>query len=258
MVNQPPPPAETAEAAPAPAPPATPPLIQTRQVCKIYQTESGPFHALRDVSVEIWAGEFVAIIGKSGSGKTTLMNVITGITRPSSGEVQIGDVAVHRLSEDQLARWRGQSVGVVFQFFQLLPTLTVLENVMLPMDFSGRVKPSQRRAKALRLLELVGMGQQGQKLPSKLSGGQQQRAAIARALANDPSLIVADEPTGNLDSQTAETVFSFFRTLVAEGKTVVMVTHDQDLAGRADRAIQIADGQVVQPDAAAQPHEARL
>jgi putative ABC transport system ATP-binding protein len=220
------------------------PLIDVRQVVKSYTTPSGSFTALKGVSLEVQAGEFVAVVGKSGSGKSTLINLIAGIDRPTSGEVDIAGTPVHALSQEQLAIWRGRNVGVVFQFFQLLPTLTVAENVVLPMDFCNTYPVRERRPRALALLERVGIAEQADKLPSALSGGQQQRAAIARALANDPSLIVADEPTGNLDSQTSDAVLQLFADLAADGKTVVMVTHERDVT-IVSRTIALADGQLV-------------
>jgi len=220
------------------------PLIDVRQVVKSYTTPSGSFTALKGVSLQVQAGEFVAVVGKSGSGKSTLVNLIAGIDRPSSGEVFIAGTPVHALSQEQLAIWRGRNVGVVFQFFQLLPTLTVAENVVLPMDFCNTYPVRERRPRALALLSRVGIAEQADKLPSALSGGQQQRAAIARALANDPSLIVADEPTGNLDSQTSDAVLQLFADLVADGKTVVMVTHERDVS-IVTRSIALADGQIV-------------
>jgi len=220
-------------------------LIDLRQIVKTFQSTAGSFTALKGVDLQIDRGEFVAIIGKSGSGKSTLINMLTGIDRPTSGEVLVGDTAVHTLSEGQMAVWRGRNLGVIFQFFQLLPTLTVVENVMLPMDFCNMYAPRERRARAMQLLEQVEMAQQADKLPSAVSGGQQQRVAIARALANDPPILVADEPTGNLDSKTAGAVFQLFEGLVAQGKTVLMVTHDSDLARRVSRAIIVADGEIV-------------
>jgi putative ABC transport system ATP-binding protein len=195
----------------------------------------------------------VAVVGKSGSGKSTLSNMVTGIDRPSSGEVHIAGTAVHRLSEGEIAVWRGRTVGVVFQFFQLLPTLTVLENVMLPMDFCNTFK-GRRKERALELLDHMEMAEHAGKLPTALSGGQQQRVAIARSLANDPQLIVADEPTGNLDSRTADAVFHLFENLVREGKTIVMVTHDDDLARRATRTLTISDGRIVSDHSNVTPH----
>src|SRR5262245_44373687 len=226
-----------------------PPLIDVRQVSKAYSTPSGSFAALDMVSLQVQAGEFVAVVGKSGSGKSTLINLIAGIDRPSSGQVDIAGTPVHALSQEQLAIWRGRNVGVVFQFFQLLPTLTVAENVVLPMDFCNTYPLRERRPRALALLHRVGIAEQADKLPSALSGGQQQRAAIARALANDPSLIVADEPTGNLDSQTSDAVLRLFADLAADGKTVVMVTHERDVT-IVNRTIALADGQLVHTDVA--------
>jgi ABC-type lipoprotein export system ATPase subunit len=220
-------------------------LIDMRQIVKTYQSAAGSFTALKSVDLQIDRGEFVAIIGKSGSGKSTLINMITGIDRPTSGEVLVGDAAVHTLSEGQMAVWRGKNLGVIFQFFQLLPTLSIIENVMLPMDFCNMYEPRERRERAMALLAQVEMAHQANKLPSAVSGGQQQRVAIARALANDPPILVADEPTGNLDSKTANAVFQLFEDLVKQGKTVLMVTHDSDLAKRVSRAIIVADGEIV-------------
>ena len=219
--------------------------VELQGVCKTYATGAGEFSALKGVGLTVAAGEFVAVIGKSGSGKSTLINMITGIDRPTSGEVNIGGVAVHKLTENQLAMWRGRNIGVVFQFFQLLPTLSVLDNIVLPMDFCGCYDTAERPRRALELLELVGLADQAGKLPTALSGGQQQRAAIARALANDPPILVADEPTGNLDSATADAVFSLFENLVAQGRTILMVTHDNDLARRVQRSVQVSDGRIV-------------
>lgn len=221
------------------------PLITLNRVIKRYETPSGPFSALKDVSLEVRRGEFVAIVGKSGSGKSTLINMITGIDSPSSGEIYVGSTAVHSLNQEQLAIWRGNNVGVIFQFFQLLPTLTVAENVMLPMDYCNTFPPRERRKRAITLLDKVGIAEQADKLPADLSGGQQQRAAIARALANDPAILVADEPTGNLDSQTSDDVMQSFAELAKEGKTVVMVTHERDLNQYFTRSIILADGVVI-------------
>src|SRR5215208_725454 len=220
-------------------------LIDMRQIIKTYQSAAGTFTALRSVDLQVDRGEFVAIIGKSGSGKSTLINMLTGIDRPTAGQVFVGDTAVHTLNEGQMAAWRGRNLGVIFQFFQLLPALSIVENVMLPMDFCNMYAPRERRERAMHLLAQVEMDAQAHKLPSAVSGGQQQRVAIARALANDPPILVADEPTGNLDSKTANAVFQLFEGLVANGKTVVMVTHDSDLAKRVDRAIIVADGAIV-------------
>jgi putative ABC transport system ATP-binding protein len=220
-------------------------LVFLHDVVKTFKTAAGSFTALKSVDLHVNKGEFVAIIGKSGSGKSTLLNMLTGIDRPTSGEVHVGNTAVHRLSEGRLTKWRGRQVGIVFQFFQLLPTLSLLENVMLPMDLCGVYPARERKQRAQNLLELVALSDQANKLPSAVSGGQQQRAAIARALANDPPIIVADEPTGNLDTQTAQDVFDLFEKLAAGGKTIVMVTHDIDLAKRVDRAVLVADGRVI-------------
>ncbi|MBN1311819.1 MAG: ABC transporter ATP-binding protein [Anaerolineae bacterium] len=220
-------------------------VIDLRNVTKVYHTHAGEFVALQDINLTIEQGEFVAVLGKSGSGKSTLINMITGIDRPTEGEVYVGDVAAHTLSENQMARWRGKNIGIVFQFFQLLPTLTVLQNIMLPMDFCKMYGPREREERGMMLLDLVGLARHAHKLPTAVSGGQQQRVAIARALANDPPIVVADEPTGNLDSRTAEHIFEIFGKLIDDGKTVVMVTHDHDLAGRVHRTVHIADGEIV-------------
>lgn len=220
-------------------------LIELQKIVKTYKSAAGGFTALQGIDLEIDRGEFVGIIGKSGSGKSTLINMIAGIDRPTSGNVLVGDTAVHTLSENEMARWRGRNLGIVFQFFQLLPTLSVIENVMLPMDFCNAFPLRERKPRAMKLLEMVDMASHAYKLPSAISGGQQQRVAIARALANDPPVLIADEPTGNLDSKTADSVFKLFETLVAEGKTVVMVTHDSSLARRVTRTVIIADGEVV-------------
>lgn len=218
------------------------PLISMRRVSKQYGTRAGGVCALREVSLDVAVGEFVAVIGKSGSGKSTLINLLTGIDTPTGGTIHVATTAVHLLSQEQLARWRGEHVGIVFQFFQLLPTLTVAENIMLPMDFCNTYPVRERRGRALHLLAELGVADQADKLPSALSGGQQQRAAIARSLANDPPFIVADEPTGNLDSRTAEDVMSFFAQLIERGKTVVMVTHERDLERYSVRSVTLADG----------------
>jgi putative ABC transport system ATP-binding protein len=220
-------------------------LIELRNVVKEFKTGAGIFQALRGVNLNVHTHEFLAIIGKSGSGKSTMINMITGIDRPTAGAVLVGDTAVHTLGEGKMAEWRGRNLGVIFQFFQLLPTLTLLENVMLPMDFCNLYSQRERRERGLNLLEMVGMSDNAHKMPSACSGGQQQRAAIARALANDPPILVADEPTGNLDSKTANAVFDLFSKLVSEGKTVLMVTHDSDFAKRVTRAVMVADGEIV-------------
>jgi putative ABC transport system ATP-binding protein len=219
-------------------------MISLSDVHKTYDTPAGSFPALRDVSLAIGAGEFVTILGRSGSGKSTLLNLLGGIDRPTAGDVTVAGTRLQTLGSEPLAAWRGKNVGFVFQFFQLLPTLTVLENVMLPMDFAARLAPRERAPRARALLERVGVGDQAPKLPAQLSGGQQQRVAIARALANDPALVLADEPTGNLDSQTSAAVFALFGELVREGKTVVVVTHERDAAAAATRRVTLVDGRI--------------
>ena len=223
---------------------STAPIIDLRDVAKRFVVGGSEIEILKHVSLQVNAGEFVAIVGPSGSGKSTLLNMITGIDRPTAGEVLVLGQPVHKLSENGLARWRGRSVGIIFQFFQLLPALTLLKNVILPMDLAGKYSPRERRARSLRLLDMVGLADQAHKLPGAVSGGQKQRAAIARALANDPPLLVGDEPTGNLDSRTADHIFQLFGDLVAQGKTLVMVTHDREIAARAPRVIQVVDGQI--------------
>ena len=220
-------------------------LIELHRVTKDYETAAGVFTALRTVDLDVDRGQFVAVVGKSGSGKSTLINMLTGIDRPTDGQVLVGDTAVQALKEGEIAVWRGKNVGIIFQFFQLLPTLTVLENVMLPMDFCNVIPNRERRDRAMHLLDQVEMTEHADKLPTAVSGGQQQRVAIARALANDPPIVVADEPTGNLDSATADSVFALFEDLVAEGKTILMVTHDSDLADRVMRKVTLADGVIV-------------
>jgi putative ABC transport system ATP-binding protein len=219
--------------------------IRLQQVVKTYENAAGAFTALNGVDLQVNTGEFVSIIGKSGSGKSTLINMITGIDRPTDGQVFVGDTAVHALTEEQIAVWRGCAIGVVFQFFQLLPTLTAIENIMLPMDYGGRYSQAERPERAMHLLDQMGMADYAHELPSALSGGQQQSIAIARASANDPPILVADEPTGNLDSKTAESVFRLFEDLTGRGKTILMVTHDNELARRAQRTVVIADGEIV-------------
>jgi putative ABC transport system ATP-binding protein len=217
-------------------------LIDLQDVVKTYQTGAGDLTVLKDITLQVEPGEFISVVGPSGSGKSTLLNMITGVDRPTGGKVFIGGQAVHQLSENQLAQWRGQNVGVIFQFFQLLPTLTIIENVMLPMDFCRIYRRRERKRRAMHLLDDVGIAGHAQKLPSALSGGEQQRAAIARALANDPPLVVADEPTGNLDTTTANDVFALFEDLVSQGKTMMVVTHDQSLSARTQRVLHLLDG----------------
>ena len=220
-------------------------MISLQHVGKTYETPAGSFPALRNLDLEIGGGNLVAVIGKSGSGKSTLLNLLGGIDRPTTGTVVIRDTSIGTLNENQLASWRGRNIGFVFQFFQLLPTLTSAENVMLPMDFCATYPVGERRQRALELLARVGVADQGDKLPSSLSGGQQQRVAIARALANHPPVVLADEPTGNLDSATAREVLDLFRSMANEGTTVVIATHDRDIARVMDRTIELADGQLV-------------
>lgn len=229
-------------------------LINLRQVVKEYITPAGAFTALKGVDLQISRGEFVAVIGKSGSGKSTLINMVTGIDLPTLGEIHIAGAPIQKLNRRQMARWRGRNVGIIFQFFQLLPTLSVIENIILPMEFCGLYTLPQRRERAMHLLELVGMAEQADKLPAMISGGQQQRVAIARALANDPQILVADEPTGSLDSKTADTIFQLFEEFVTQGRTILMVTHDRDLASRVSRVVLIADGEIAdQPISQALP-----
>jgi len=224
---------------------AVSPLIQMRGVTKTYASGGRPVQALHGLDLSIYAGEFVCIFGKSGAGKTTLINMITGVDDLTGGEVFVDGVSVHGLSENEMAQWRGENLGVIYQSFHLMPTLTLLQNVMLPMDFCGQYHPLRSPRQATELLRQVELEEHMHKTPSKISGGQQQRVAIARALANDPPIIVADEPTGRLDSVTAETIFSIFTELARRGKTIVMVTHDESFAHRVSRSIHLADGEIV-------------
>lgn len=221
-----------------------PALISVKNVGRDYLAGSRQLSVLSKVSIDICAGECVAIVGKSGSGKTTLINLLTGIDSPTTGTIHVAGYPVHSMSQNALTAWRGRNVGVIFQFFQLLPTLTVAENVMLPMDFCASFQRSERRPRAMALLERLGIADQADKLPADLSGGQQQRAAIARALANDPPILVADEPTGNLDSGTADDVMALLAALAGEGKTVITVTHERDFARFFTRTITLRDGVV--------------
>ena len=220
-------------------------LISLRDLHKDYLTAAGRFPALKGIDLSVDRGEFLTVIGKSGAGKSTMINVITGIDSATSGEIVIDGAPLHTMTEDQVARWRGDNMGVVFQFFQLLPSLNLIENITLAMDFRNTYPLKERKERALHLLEQVDIAEHAYKTPSKISGGQQQRVAIARALANDPQLILADEPTGNLDSRTAAGILDLFEQLVDQGKTVLLVTHDEDIAARATRTITIANGRIV-------------
>jgi putative ABC transport system ATP-binding protein len=224
------------------------PIVQVIDVVKSFPVGDGEITVLKGISMDVKNGEFVSIVGPSGNGKSTLLNMITGIDRPTDGEVIVTGQEVHRMSENKLAGWRGQHVGIIFQFFQMLPALSLLQNVILPMDFAKKYSSRERRERAMHLLETVGLEDQANKLPSMVSGGQQQRAAIARALANDPELIVADEPTGNLDTRTANDIFDLFSKLVEEGKTLLMVTHDKELSRRVPRVVEIIDGKITRDE----------
>lgn len=221
-------------------------VLELSNVSKIYTQGEKNCLALQDVNLEVGKGEYVAIVGKSGSGKSTLLNLLGGIDKPTGGSIRINGKEITGMSEKQLSRFRGENIGFVFQFFQLMPTLTVLENVMMPMDFSGRIPSAQRKERAAALLRRVDMESHSHKFPSALSGGEQQRVAIARALANDPDIVFADEPTGNLDSKTSNDIFDLLRSLTSEGKNVIMVTHNADLAARCGRTIRIHDGKILE------------
>ncbi len=229
----------------APPLPSGKPFIELRNVVKIFKTSAGEFSALKNVSLTFERGEFTSIMGKSGSGKSTLINMITGIDHPTSGDIRVGDITLRKMKESQMAVWRGGTLGIVFQFFQLLPTLTILENTLLPMDYCNRYPMAEREVRAHGLLKMLDLEAMADKLPAALSGGQQQIAAIARALANDPPIIVADEPTGNLDSQTEKLILQIFEDLAAQGKTILIVTHDPTLAKRSTRRVLISDGELV-------------
>jgi putative ABC transport system ATP-binding protein len=229
------------------------PIVEIRDVVKSFPVGGTTITILKGVSFKVKAGEFVSIVGPSGNGKSTLLNMITGIDRPTSGEIIVTGKQVHKMSEDSLAAWRGENVGIIFQFFQMLPALSILQNVILPMDLAGKYTSQQRRERALHLLEIVGMADQAHKLPAMVSGGQQQRAAIARALSNDPPLLIADEPTGNLDSRTSHDVFDLFTNVVSQGKTMLMVTHDKELARRVPRVVEILDGKITRDEFVGRP-----
>jgi len=224
------------------------PVVRVIEVVKSFPVGDGEVTVLKGISFDVAPGEFVSIVGPSGNGKSTLLNMITGIDRPTGGQVIVTGQEVNKMSENQLAAWRGKHVGIVFQFFQMLPALSLMQNIILPMDLARKYSPRERRERALYLLELVGLEDQANKLPGMVSGGQQQRAAIARALANDPGLIVADEPTGNLDSRNSADVFDLFGNLIEQGKTLLMVTHDKELARRVPRIVEIIDGRIARDE----------
>lgn len=221
------------------------PLIDLHHVVKIYSSLAGSVTALQGIDLQVYPGEFLIVMGKSGSGKTTLVNMVTGLDRSTSGEIWVAGAPLHRFSSEKAARLRGKTMGVVFQSFELLPTLTVLQNVMLPMDFARRYSLWEARQRAMQLLEQVDIAEHAKKLPAALSGGQQQRLAIARAMANDPAILVADEPTGSLDSGTATAVIDLFADLVRQGRTILLVTHDKDVAKRGSRIITLSDGEII-------------
>jgi putative ABC transport system ATP-binding protein len=223
-------------------------IVEIKDLVKRFPMGDDEVTVLKGISFDVQNGEFVTIMGPSGNGKSTLLNMITGIDRPSAGEVIVTGRRVDRLSENELAEWRGDYVGIIFQFFQMLPSLSLLQNVILPMDFARKYSTREREERAMHLLETVGLSDQVNKLPGQVSGGQQQRAAIARALANDPSLVLADEPTGNLDSRTTDDVFQLFNDLVDQGKTLLMVTHDKELARQVPRVIEIIDGNITRDE----------
>ena len=222
------------------------PIISLRNVCKTFKTQAGDVPALINVNADFYPGQFIGIIGKSGAGKSTLVNMISGVDRITSGEIVILNTALHQMKEDQIAQWRGKNIGVVYQSFELLSQLSLLDNVLLPMELTGSYNPLRSRKLAQELLEQVELGAHIHKPPTMISGGQQQRAAIARALANDPPIIIADEPTGNLDSKTGEIILNLFKQLVSHGKTILMVTHDQNLHERFDQLLYIKDGELSQ------------
>jgi putative ABC transport system ATP-binding protein len=230
------------------------PIIEIKNVVKSFPVGNTQVTILKGISFAVKPGEFVSIVGPSGNGKSTLLNMVTGIDRPSSGEIMVTNKPVHKMSEDQLAGWRGENLGIIFQFFQMLPALSLLQNVILPMDLAGKYSVRERRERAMHLLEIVGLADQAHKLPSMVSGGQQQRAAIARALANDPPIIVADEPTGNLDSRNSQDIFDLFNQVVSQGKTMLMVTHDKELAKRVPRVVEILDGKITRDEYIGRPN----
>ena len=224
------------------------PIVRIRDVVKTFHVGDMEVTILKGISLDVKRGEFLSVVGPSGNGKSTLLNMITGIDRPTRGEVIVTGQPIHKLSEDKLAAWRGEYVGIIFQFFQMLPALSLLQNVILPMDLAKKYTPQERRERAMHLLEIVSLADQAGKLPAMVSGGQQQRAAIARALANDPQILIADEPTGNLDSRTAYDIFDLFSNVVQQGKTLIMVTHDKELARRVPRVVEIMDGKITRDE----------
>ncbi|MHB8136716.1 MAG: ABC transporter ATP-binding protein [Anaerolineaceae bacterium] len=221
------------------------PFIEIKNLSKIYQNSAGDFPAIVDLSLEVFEGEFLIIVGKSGAGKTTLINMISGIDHCTSGEIRAGGQKVNLMNEDQLAIWRGKNLGMIYQSFHLMPGLSLINNITLPLDFAGRFQSDTALDRALELLEMVELEDHATKYPSQLSGGQQQRVAIARAIINDPPIIVADEPTGRLDSVTAEVIFGIFEKLHKRGKTILMVTHDLNFVTRASRFLEIVDGRIL-------------
>jgi putative ABC transport system ATP-binding protein len=221
------------------------PLIRMQGICKLFKSGAGEFTALDNINLDFYPGEFVGIVGKSGSGKSTLANMITGIDHPTHGNIFIEGQVINKMNESKMSVWRGNNLGIVFQFYQLMPMLTLRENVLLPMDFCNRFTTAERETRAMELLKMVDLQDLSEKLPAMISGGQQQSAAIARALANDPPILIADEPTGNLDTNTAESVFNLFCRLVDNGKTIIMVTHDPELASRTNRVVKLHDGKVI-------------
>jgi putative ABC transport system ATP-binding protein len=223
-------------------------IVDINDIVKTFPVGDNEVTVLKGLSLDIQKGEFISIVGPSGNGKSTLLNMITGIDRPTEGEVIVTGREIHNMTENQLAAWRGEHVGIVFQFFQMLPALSLLQNIILPMDFAKKYSQRERRERAMALLDSVGLADQANKLPSMVSGGQQQRAAVARALANDPSLLVADEPTGNLDTRSANDIFDLFIDLVVQGKTMIMVTHNKELARRVPRVVEIIDGKIARDE----------
>ena len=223
-------------------------IVNLVDITKNFPVGDREINVLKGISFDVEPGEFLSIVGPSGNGKSTLLNMITGIDRPTSGEVIVTGREIHNMSENKLAAWRGQHVGIVFQFFQMLPALSLVQNIMLPMDFAKKYSRTEKRERAMQLLEIVELTDQASKLPGMVSGGQQQRAAVARALANDPEIIVADEPTGNLDTRTANNIFELFQKLADQGKTLIMVTHNKDLSRRVPRVVEIIDGKITRDE----------